>query len=328
MDKLILITILTFVSSLSMQAQTLSDEEAIYKRLKGENIDGKYTWRPTDEELKELAKKLILERRSEITEKGIQSLSFILTGDEYDDQNDSFFLNTLIDIIDVQTLIKDCAFVGRHFKKSLYSNESIEKLSSLANPEEILKWQSWVPYYLSFLEIDSIDLTIIFIKENIDAVNHLHFALYNEPFRFDTIDLNVCLARLGKLNDTLVISQLEEKLHLTSKKDYRSYIEHLTQIRSQYAFQKIGNVMLSDLEEIKSDKERKTIKQMALAAFLVYVENFPDRSTKIQETIYIWGFVEFSSIQGKDYSTDKYMEMAKNWYIKNKGNLILDSDKY
>lgn len=329
MDKIITIVLLTFVSLYSMHAQTLSDEDAIYKRLKGDNIDGIYTWRPTDKELKEKAKELILEKRDEITFKGIRSISFILTGDEYDDQNDSFFLNTLIDFVDVQTLISECVFVRTHFAKRLYSNESIEKISVLVNPKEVLKWQSWLPYYFSFLEIIKLDSTLLFIKNNIDPINNLHYVLYNEPYKFDTIDINICLARLNKLSDTLVINQIKDSFYEKKYgRNYKKYFERLSQIRTQFAFQKIGEFLISDLMEVKSEDQRRIIKEMALAAFLVYVKNFPDRSTKIQETISLWTFVNFSKIQGKDYSTDEYMAMAKQWYILNKDNLILDMDKY
>lgn len=328
MDKLITISLILLCSITSLYAQFLSDEEAILLRLQGKNIDGKYTWKPKDKELKKVARELVMKNMDLVTVKGIKSLAFILTGDEYDDKNDSFFLNTLIDFVDVETLINECAFVGRHFKKTLYSNESKEKLGSLANSTELLKWQSWAPYYLSFLEIDGIDSTLLLLKQNIDAINHLHFALYNDPFRFDTIDINVCLARIGKLNDTIVIQQIEEKFNSNWRKDYREYFDRLSKIRTTLAFQKIGSFLLSDLSYIKSEEHQKHVRQMALAAFLVYVENFPDQSTKIQETINMWNFVEFSNMQGKDYSTDEYMSMAKNWYRVNKDNLVLDYDKY
>lgn len=328
MEKLITISLILLCSMTSLNAQFLTDEEAILRRLQGRNIDGKYTWKPKDRELKKLAKELVTENMDIVTIKGIKSLAFILTGDEYDDKNDSFFLNTLIDFVNVETLIKECAFVGRHFKKTLYSNESKEKIGTLSNSTELLKWQSWAPYYLSFLEIDGVDSTLLFLKQNIDAINHLHFALYNDPFRFDTIDINVCLTRLGKLSDTIVIQQIEEKFNSNWRKDYREYFERLSRIRSTLAFQKIGAFLVSDLNNIKSEVHQKHVRQMALAAFLVYVENFPDRSTKIQETINMWNFVEFSNMQGKDYSTDEYMSMAKNWYRANKDNLILDYDKY
>ncbi len=313
-----------------MNSQILSDEEAIIQRLQGKNIDGKYTWRPKDKELKKLAIDLILKKEDVITEKGLMSLSFILTGDEYDDPNDSFFLNRLISFTDVEIISKECAFITSHFKRSLYNNESIEKLSQLAKPQEILKWNSWTPYYLCFLGIDNIELTINFVKENLNAINHLHFVLYNDPYRFDTFEMNVCLARLGKLDDTMVINQLTRHFDSTEtyQKDYRKYIENLSRIRTPLAFQKIGGILISDLEEIISVDQRTIIKQMALASFLVYVKNFLDRSTKIQETINLWRFVKFSKFQGKDFSTNEYMERAKNWYIENKDNLIIDYDKY
>jgi hypothetical protein len=331
MDKLItkpIIAILICFFAIALNGQNLSDKDAIEKSLSGEDISGRFRWRPKDRELKRLAKEIIIDREKEIANDGISLITFILTGDEYDDENDSFFLNTLIDFVDVQTLIYECAFVRSHFKKSLYSNESKEKLGTLADSKEILKWQVWTPYYLSFLEIEGMDSTLLFIKENIDAINHLHFALYNDSFRFDTIDINVCLAMLGKLSDTIVVQQIDEKFNANWRKDYREYFERLSRIRTPLAFQKIGAFLVSDLNNIKSKEHQKYVRQMALAVFLVYVENFPDRSTKIQETINMWNFVEFSNMQGKDYSTNEYMDMAKNWYIVNKNNLVLDNDKY
>ncbi|MBK7788843.1 MAG: hypothetical protein IPJ54_09755 [Saprospiraceae bacterium] len=98
-------------------------------------------------------------------------------------------------------------------------------------------------------------------------------------------------------------------------------------MRTIKSFQKLGELLVSDLNYINSE-ERTHIKQAVLSSFIAYVKNFPDRSTKWEDTFNIWAIVKFSTSNGKAYATDAYMEMAKKWYIENKDNLVLDMDKY
>ncbi len=330
MVKNILITTLLAFNAIivfPIMGQSLTDREAIIQSLAGKNIDGKFGWRPTDQNLKKLAKDIIMNKETEFTANGLCLVTSALSGDEFDDFNDSFFLNNLIVSLDLKKLINECALVRSHFKRNLYNETSLNKISTLTNRDEILIWQNWTPYYLSFMGFEQAESTFIFIKDNLAPINQIHYKLYGIPNQFDTLELNICLSRIGKLNDTLVIKQLEQQLNSGYSKDYIRYIKSLSKIRTIQSFQKLGELLLSDLNEIHLEN-RIFIKQAALAAFLVYVKNFPDRSLKIQETINIWKFVHFSKVQGKDYSSDEYMEMAKKWYIENKDNLVLDMDKY
>ncbi|MBK7788839.1 MAG: hypothetical protein IPJ54_09735 [Saprospiraceae bacterium] len=99
-------------------------------------------------------------------------------------------------------------------------------------------------------------------------------------------------------------------------------------MRTKNSFKKIGDYLISDLNHITSSQDRNSIRQMALSTFIAYVKNFPDRSTKWEDTFNIWAIVKFSRSNSKAYATDAYMEMAKKWYIENKDNLVLDMDKY
>ncbi len=54
MEKIIKISLILLCTITALDAQLLSDKEAILQRLQGKNIDGKYTWRPKDRELKKL----------------------------------------------------------------------------------------------------------------------------------------------------------------------------------------------------------------------------------------------------------------------------------
>lgn len=307
--------------------QSLTDREAIIQTLAGKNIDGKFAWRPTDRALKKLAVEIILDNDTEITEDGLCLVSNILTGDEYDDINDSIFVNSLVSKIEPSRLINNCGMVRSHFNRRLYNTISLKKLKTLTNAEEVLKWQSWTPYYLCYLGFTEVEASIIFLKKNITAVNQLHYSLNKEYHRFDTLDLNICLSRLGKYSDSLVIQQIDQRSHAGYSRHYMSYIQLLSKVRTIQSFQKLGELLVSDLNYINSE-ERTHIKQAVLSSFLVYVKNFPDKSSKFHETSDMWTFVKFSKVWGKDYSTDEYMEMAQKWYIENKDNLVLDMDKY
>lgn len=184
-----------------------------------------------------------------------------------------------------------------------------------------------MPYYLSHLDISGIDTTLTYLKKNINRINDLHYSLGEQHNKFDTTDLNICLVRLKILNDTLIINELYEAFNDGYKKDYRQLIVHLSRIRTSYSFQQIGNLFLSDLKGVPESR-KQYIKEMALASFLAYVKNFPDRSTKWQDTFNLWNMVQYSSVHGKDYAAVEYMEMAKKWYVSNKNNLQLDYDKY
>ncbi|MBK7788838.1 MAG: hypothetical protein IPN73_08580 [Saprospiraceae bacterium] len=307
--------------------QSLTDREAIIQILADKNIDGKFIWRPSDSQLKKLAIEIITKQDTEISVKGLCRIITVLTKEEYDDNNDSIFLNTLISKIDPNQFINTCGMIGNHFNLRLYNTISLKKLKTLTQADEVLKWQSWTPYYLCYLGFTEVEASIIFLKKNITAVNQLHYSLNKEYHRFDTLDLNICLSRLGKYSDSLVIQQIDQQSRAGYSRDYIGFIKSMAKVRTMQSFQKIGELLISDLYEIHFE-ERKFIKQTALAAFLVYVKNFPDRSLKIQETINQWTFVQFSKAEGKDYDTDEYMENAKKWYIENKENLLLDMDKY
>lgn len=319
--------LINLIVAIPLRGQKLSDLEAITQTLEGKSVDGKYRWRRTDRELKKLAIKIIIDYKSKISVDGLCRIVSIFTGDEYDDVNDSILLNTLISKIDPNQFINTCGMIGNHFHRRLYNQNSLDKLRTFSQPYEILKWQGWTPYYLSHLGFVEADSSILLIKKNINAVNQLHYSMNKEYNRFDTLDLNICLSRLGKYSDSLVIQQIDQRSRSGYSRDYIGFIKSMANVRTIQSFQKIGELLISDLNEIHFEK-RKFIKQTALAAFLVYVKNFPDRSLKIQETMNQWTFVQFSKAEGKDYDTDEYMEKAKKWYLANKDNLILDMDKY
>lgn len=326
--KIIITLIIATVFNISpILGQQLSDRDAIIQILADKNFGGKFAWRPSDSQLKKLAIEIITNHDTEITDRGLCRIITILTRDEFDDYNDSIFLNTLISKIDPNQFINTCGMIGNHFHRRLYNQNSLDKLRALSQPYEILKWQGWTPHYLSHLGFAEVESSILFIKKNVNAVNQLHYSLNKEYNRFDTLDLNICLSRLGKYSDSLVIQQIDQRSHSGYNRDYIGFIKSMANVRTILSFQKIGELLISDLNEIHFEK-RKFIKQTALAAFLVYVKNFPDRSLKIQETMNQWTFVQFSKAEGKDYDTDEFMEKAKKWYLANKDNLILDMDKY
>ncbi|MBL0083527.1 MAG: hypothetical protein IPP37_14395 [Saprospiraceae bacterium] len=110
--------------------------------------------------------------------------------------------------------------IGNHFNRRLYNTISLKKLKTLTQAEEVLKWQSWTPYYLSYLGFTEVEASIIFLKKNITAINQLHYSLNKEYHRFDTLDLNICLSRLGKYSDSLVIQQMDQPIACRLTRDY------------------------------------------------------------------------------------------------------------
>ena len=330
MERLMIIGIIIGIFQVCANAQVEGLEDSVKKRLHGEKVNIEVNWDTNNKELKLILEKIIKNKDELITYPGLFSVVKRATDLDYDYYYDSLFLNHLIMVgFRIDSLFENGDFIRNHFLRSSYSPASLKKLSFFTKPQSILFWKSWTPYYLSFLELEGIDSTLLFLKENIDAFNHLHYKLYNIHLRYDTVELNICLARLGKMSDTLIVNALTSELNNNYKKNYLQYIENLSRIRSQYSFQKIGDLLLSSLEDIISEEERVFVRQMALAAFLAYVKNFPDRSTKFQDTfVNMLTMVRHSKAQGKDYSTNEYLDRAKKWYLKNKDNLILDYDKY
>jgi hypothetical protein len=330
MKKLIVISVIALLTTSStLFGQTLNDEDAIVKVFSGENIGGKYLWNFKDTIIKNIALNKLEDPNVLKTKKGIVLLSYGFTSQTNDVVSDRIFLkHTLERTTRVDSIFEGADFVRNHFLKTDYDALDLKKITYYSMPHSVLYWKDWTPYYLSFLEIHNIDSTLLFFKKNIDAINQLHYSLYNIHNRYDTLDVNVCLARLMKVSDTLVINQLDDRFNSHYSKNYLVYFERLARIRTPMAFHKIGNFLISDLNDIMSDGEQKHVRQMALAVFLAYVKNFPDRSTKWQDTFNLWGMVRLSHLYGKDYATDEYMEMAKRWYMLNKDNLILDMDKY
>ncbi len=322
MDKMIIFSLLSlFLSANAVNAQKLSDEQAIEAMLQGKNIDGKFTWRPTDKNLKKLAYQKMTDGKTPITTSGLWSVTSIFTRDEYDALYDSLFLNILISKLDRDSIFRRLSLISLKFLRSNYNAASIEKLTHYKKPQTLLLWESRTPYYLAFLQIGGIDSTLLFLKENIHEINRLHYKLYKTyEDEFDTTEINVCLARLGKLNDTLVCAQLEDQLYNGTRRTHYNavdYVEKLSRIRTPYAFQKIGDLLVADLSQLTSKNTIEDFRTAALDAFRMYVKNFPDQSTKQMDVIN-WP---------KAYSTE-YLEMAKRWYLENKDRLILDYDKY
>lgn len=327
MDKLMLISIL-LLSSFSSIAQENNLRKVILSVLNGGKENIPVNWEDNNEALRIETLKILESLNDEYTLSGLHRVIKRATDLGYNSHSDSILLNIVFESISKDSIFVDGDYLRNNFKKSDYNQGSYRKLAYYSQKQSILNWKSYTPYYLSFLEIEGIDSTLVFLKENIDAINQLHFSIYNIAYRYDTIDINVCLARLGKMSDTIVIAQINKQFNSHYRKDYRDYFERLSRIRTPLAFQKIGDYLISDLDEIKSEGHRKQVKQMALAAFLAYVKNFPDRSTKWQDTFNLWTMVQYSQVHGKDYSTDEYMDMAKRWYTENKDNLVLDFDKY
>jgi len=329
MERLIIFGIILGSLQICANAQGEGLEDSVRKRLHGEKVNIEVNWETNNGELKFILAKIIKTKDELITYPGLFSAVERATDLDYDNYYDSLFLNHIISAgFRIDSLFEYGNFIPNQYLKSNYNTFSLKKLAFYAKPQSILFWKNRMPYYLSFLKLEGIDSALIFLKENIDAINYLHFRMYYIPFRFDTTELNICLARLGIINDTLVVNDLKSQLNISRKKDYRWYIENLSRIRTQYSFQVIADLLLSDLDDIISEDERVFVRQMALAAFLAYVKNFPDRSTKWQDTFDMWTMVMYSKVHGKDYSTNEYMEMAKEWDLNNKTKLILDYDKY
>ncbi|MBK7222168.1 MAG: hypothetical protein IPH94_12830 [Saprospiraceae bacterium] len=243
--------------------QSLTDREAIIQTLAGKNIDGKFAWRPTDRALKKLAVEIILDNDTEITEDGLCLVSNILTGDEYDDINDSIFVNTLVSKIEPSRLINNCGMVRSHFSRRLYNTFSLKKLKTLTHAEEVLKWQSWTHYlsYLGFTEVEA----QLFSKENITAINQLHYSLNKEYHRFDTLDLNICLSPgWGKYSDSLVIQQIDQRSRAGYSRDYIGFIKSMAKVRTIKSFQKLGELLVSDLNYINSEERNTSNKRCCL----------------------------------------------------------------
>lgn len=329
MEKLVLISFVLLFFTCKSNCQKLTDEQAIIQTLKGVNIDGKFTWRPRDKSLKEVALRYMMDYKVEVSTDGARLVSYILTGEEYDSEYDSLFLSALVVRLGVDSLFERTDFIRNHFVKSNYSKSTLQKISWLVNPERVLSWKSWTPYYIAVLNLKGADKALKFLKDNIDPINELHFNLHGIPFRFDIREIDISLARIGNLSDSTLVDQLYLDLRNQAVPDYKDYIESLSQIRTQYSFKKIGDLLLdSEKDRMGSSKESGHIQEMALAAFLAYVKNFPDRSTKWQDVFDLWGMVKFLTFQGKDFSTEEYLKLARNWYTKNKANLILDLEKY
>lgn len=330
MVKLRAITILLFLLFLAngiVVCQGLTDRDAIVATLKGESLDGKFTWRPTDAQLKMIAKKNLASNGNEFTANGILQLVFILTGDEYDDYYDSVFLNTAYALVEIDTIMSRGYFFGRHFKKTLYSSETIDKLFHFSQKDDVLRWRSWTPYYLTFLQVPGIEGALTMLNENIEQVNELHYLISGKRNVFDILDIEVCLARADVKIDREVIDLIKSALAYRQDFDHVKYIKYLSKIRTELAFQEIGSYFTKKLNGL-SNKEKAIVRNTALAAFLVYVKNFPNRTTKLQETINMWNLIYYSKFTGIDFSTDAYFDLARKWYQANKHNLEIDIVKY
>lgn len=284
----------------TVSSQILEDREAVAKMLAGEKIDGKFRWRPGDKELKKTSLELLTATNIEKTIAGSLLLIKTMTSENYDTENDSLFLDVLLKLpVRIDSLFECAGFISNHFLKTNYSHSQLEQLSFYSRPQSLLYWKKWTPYYMTFLDLPGLDSTLIFLKNNIETINQLHYELYDVPFRFKKTELNVCLARIGIYSDTAVVQELITEMNALYPKNYRWYIENLTKIRTIYSFQRIGEILVSDLGDIETTDEKTFIRQMALAAFLAYVKNFPDRSIKWQDTFNLWVMVENSYFHGK-----------------------------
>jgi hypothetical protein len=326
MGKLLVLIIVLIPSFIFSQNEELSD--SIYSVLRGGKGNIPISRESNNENLRRLAIEIVKSDSCIYTNRGLHLVVFRATNLDYNSFSDSLFLDVLFHKFTIESIFDDGHYIRNNFKKSNYNNSALQKLSFYSRKQSVLFWKSWTPYYLSFLNIQDIDSTIIFLMNNIDDINHIYYRLNNIPRAFDTLDLKVCLARLGKLNDTLVINELDERLNTSSRYSHLYYFESLSRIRTPFAFQKIGNYLFSEDDRNVYDEDKIRIRQMALSAFIAYVENFPNRSTKRQDTFILWSLVRYSGSEVPNYSKDEYMEMAKQWYMLNKDNLILDMDKY
>lgn len=326
MEKLLVLIYVLIPAHIFCQCEELT--ASIYSTLRGEKVNIPISRESNNENLRGLAIEIIKNDTLFYTNKGLHSVVKRATDLDYNSYSDSLFLDVLFHKFTVYSIFDDGHYIRNNFKKSNYNNSTLQKLRFYSQKQTVLFWKSWTPYYLSFLNIQDIDSTIIFLMNNIDDINHIHYRLNNISKTFDTLDLKVCLARLGKMNDTIVITELDKRLNTSSRYNYYYYFENLTRIRTPYSFQKIGNYLFLDIDKNVYDGDKIRIRQMALSAFIAYVKNFPDRSTKRQDTFILFSLVSNSRGKDPDYSTDEYLEMAKQWYEQNKNNLILDMDKY
>lgn len=337
MDRMKAVCILTFFLGCATicNAQRLSDTAAIQMMLQEGSTDGLFRWRPNDLVLKRLAISMLYSDSIIINNKGLSNLVFVLTGDVYDDVNDSLFLEALfLRRVRIDSFFSNARFMRNHFLKKAYTSEQKEYLSFYTSSKSLLYWEpSWMPYYFSFLELEGVQESLLYLKQNMHCLNSLISAKEGRGYsnlHYDEMEIDVCLARLGVLNDTVLVDDLLSQsgkagtsTYLKTRKNPAYLVEQLSKIRTVYAFQKIGEFLQTD-----ASNERNILADAALAAFLAYVKNFPQRSTKIQDISYMWGMVRVSSLYGIDYSTREYMSSAKSWYELHKEGLLLDMEKY
>ncbi len=325
MDKLIILILALFLWNQIGISQLLTDEQAVVQMLRGESIEGEFTWRAEDKSLKRLALDIVESDTVVIKNERLSMLVRFMTSTDNDHYNDSLFLNILFERdIRIDSFFYKLGFIPTHFLKSDYNQASLNKLAFFTSKKSILYWKPWLLDYLTFLEVDSIGSALIYLKENFDCIKQLNSDL-GDYTHFDTLDININLVRLGVLDDTLVVNDVIKKHEGGRRSMYKYLIEKLSKIRTQYAFSKIGEIMLREDFPVY---EKRRINHLALSSFLVYVKNFPDKVKKRQVVMRRGAIVKYSKKFGKDYSTDEYLEMARDWYRKNKDNLELDYDKF
>ncbi|HAY70250.1 MAG TPA: hypothetical protein DCX89_00015 [Saprospirales bacterium] len=328
LSMVILYLVLLLVIPIPGDGQIDSLRNLIGRALIDQNVPLPIDWETNNMVLRKTTFELLHMNEVEYTQEGLFNVISKATLVDYDNKSDSLLLNELF----IRSPRIDSLFYWRGsipgtFLKSSYNSELLDKISFFVKPESVLYWESYTPYYLSFLNIEGIDSTLLFVKKNIKSINQLRKA-NNYFIEFDTMTINVCLARLGIMNDTVVIDQLKNYYKLQNSRTYLQYFRKLSQIRTKYAFQQIGDVLISDLEHIGSLEWKMDIYRMAISGFITYVLNFPDRSTKFQDNFDEWLKAKRSRGGSKNFSTKEYIEMARNWYIQNKDNLVLDYDKY
>lgn len=324
MVNLLNFTLLFLFSFSGVYAQEMDDRMAVLKILEGQNIDGKYLWRPADYLLKSIAYEVINEGKSKKTNTGLLLISNVLTSANYDDYYDPLFLKVIMSRdVRIDSLFVGADYLRYHFRKSDYDSASLNKLAFYSEEGSILYWKSWTPYYLSFLDAKGLNSALFFLKEHIDVINDIRYKMDGVSNRFEEIDVDICLVRIGEINDTLIVDMLEEKFSKRNEINTSAYVSYLSMIRTPYSFRKIGEVLISGDFDSNNNSGK-----IALAAFLIYVSNFPDRSTKSQDVFDKWNIVTYSKMFGKDYNTKQYLAMAKRWFLENSNNLVLDKDKY
>ncbi|MBL0083525.1 MAG: hypothetical protein IPP37_14385 [Saprospiraceae bacterium] len=80
--------------------------------------------------------------------------------------------------------------------------------------------------------------------------------------------LMFCLVKLAKLDDTIVIKQIEISQNKRFPNEYLKYFDYLVKMRTKNSFKKIGDYLISDLNHITSSQDRNSIRQMALSLLL------------------------------------------------------------